>query len=148
MYFIQNTAVFSHTGSSALYLLKISKYTNQTKIYSFILWLVWNQTKQKNRTTIHTFNYHLAAKKVRQTNVEMGWWWFRDLADCLHLATSLHPYHKQYLPWPGNGRNIALHVVSNPGLTPMSMSPHVSSIASGRDMRACDWRSYTFQCQV
>ena len=54
---------------------------------------------------------------MRQTNVEMGWR-FRDLADCFHLATSLHPHDKQYLPWPGNGGNIAFHVVSNPGLTP------------------------------
>ena len=44
--------------------------------------------------------------------------WFRDLAVYLHLATSPPPHHKQYCPWPGSGGNIALHVVSNPGLTP------------------------------
>ena len=46
--------------------------------------------------TIHTFNFHL------DRNVEMGWW-IMDLAVYLHLATSPHPHHKQYCPWPGNG---------------------------------------------
>ena len=50
--------------SGAVYLLKISKYRNQTKIYRFIFVISLQPKKpQKNRTNIHTFNYHLAAKK-------------------------------------------------------------------------------------